>query len=258
MNKGLARRMFVYFLCLSFLFLMSGFPAMAAETPDLPIGEMVSKGEVKLDVGKNLQEKVTSSYFPIFPGSKITTEKGVATIRLSNNSQIGIYGNSSFSFDQNDRFTLLRGSVEFYVLPSSELKIQAGNVSIVKSLVQQAGNSSASSSPKDEWAFGSISIQPNGSVTVKNVQGRFSILNPNNTVLAALASKESMTISTTSEGKLQVAQATAGETAATGSKEFLGLSTWEWVGAGALAVGIGAGIGIAAGSGGGGGGAVCP
>ncbi len=257
MRKRFIQKAVAYVVCLSFLFLMSGIPELAAESKGLPIGEMVAKGEVKLGAN-TLQGKGISSSFPIFSGSTITTEKGLATIRLSNNSLVGVYADSSFSLDQMDRLTLSKGTVEFYLPPSSEARIQAGNVSIVKSPVQQAGNNSATSSPKDEWAFGSISIQPNGSVTVKNVQGRLSILNPNNTVLAALAPKESMTISITSEGKLQVAQATADKTATTGSKEFLGLSTWEWVGAGAMAVGIGAGIGFAAGGSGGSGGAVCP
>jgi len=138
------------------------------------------------------------------------------------------------------------------------MKIQAGDVSIIKSRVQQADRSPGASSVKDEEAFGSISIQPNGSITVKNVQGKLSILNRNNDVVAALSPKESVTLSTTSGGKVQVAQAAAGGTAgAAGAGEFLGISTLGWVGVGAAAVATGVGIGIAAGGSGGGGG-VCP
>lgn len=263
MNKRWVTNMFVYFLVVSFLSLMSGYPVMAAETKGLPMGEMVSKGEVKHEVSKNVWEPVPPASFPVFPGTKVKTEKGVATIRLSNNSQIGIYSNSSLSFDQSDRFTLLQGNIEFYVPSTLELKVQAGSVSIVKPRVQQAGNGPAGSSSKDEETFGSIFIQPNGSITVKSVQGKLLILNRDNSVVAALSPKESVTISTMSGGKLQVAQAAGGEAATTtGSGPFLGISGWGWVGVGAAAVATGVGVGLAAGGGsgggGGGGGAVCP
>ncbi|MEW6376859.1 MAG: hypothetical protein AB1502_13840, partial [Thermodesulfobacteriota bacterium] len=80
-----------------------------------------------------------------------------------------------------------------------------------------------------------------GSVTVKSVQGSLSILDQDRAVLAALSSKESVTIpSITAKRSPKVMVAQAGETG-TGNdrEEFLGLSPWTWAGIGLATVAVG-------------------
>ena len=259
MKKGLARRFLVYTLCFSFLSWMSGLSAIAAETRGLPIGEMVSKGDVKHEIAAGKWERVQPSYFLVFSGTKVRTDDGVATVRLSNNSQLGIHSGSLLSFDQTDQSTLLRGSAEFYIPSGLDMKILAGKVSIMKPRTLQAGGTP--SPQRDEDTFGTISIQPNGSVTVKNIQGKVAILDQSNAVLTELSPNKSITITPTPGGKAQVAQATetaAGGAGAAEGATFMGLGTWTWVGIGAAAVATGIGIGVASSGGGGGGSEVCP
>ena len=111
--------------------------------------------------------------------------------------------------------------------------------------------------------IGSISIHANGQVTVKSIQGNLTILNQDHLVLAALSSKESVTVPSIHSDTIQIAQvddeATQEEKA---PKKVLGLGTWAWVGIGAGVVAVVV-IALAAGGGGGGGGGddetpVCP
>lgn len=212
MKKGFIYKSFIYFLCISFLLLMNVFQIVGAEAKErnLPIGEMVSQGEVKFEARQNVWKDVEPSHFPIFQGTKIKTEKGVAIITLANGSHIEIGPNSLFSFDQNDRFILSQGNIEFRIPPSSEINFRVGNLTILRSRTLQATKTPSVSSPKDEETMGSISIHSNGSVTVKGIQGRIFILNQDHIVLAALSSKDSVTIPSITVGgpsKVMVAQA---------------------------------------------------
>jgi len=191
--------------------MMSGFP-MGAEAKEkvIPIGEMVSKGDVKFEARENVWKEVESSYFPIFQGSRIKIENGVAIITLSNNSQIEASPNSLFSFDPNDEFVLSQGNIEFRIPPSSEINFRVGNLSILKSRTLQATKGPSITAPTNQETIGSILIHSNGSVTVKSVQGNLSILNRDHVVLAALTSKDSVTIPSITVGgpsKVMVAQA---------------------------------------------------
>lgn len=79
--------------------------------------------------------------------------------------------------------------------------------------------------------MGSISIHSNGSVTVKSIQGKLSILNQDRVILAALSSKESLTIpNTTVKGPSRVMVAQAGPPGGGGGAGgFLGLSSWDLI-----------------------------
>jgi hypothetical protein len=239
MKKRLAGRAFIYFLCVSFLLMMNGFPIGAeAKEKGIPIGEMVAKGEVKYEARENAWKEVESFHFPIFEGTKFKTEKGAAIITLSNNSQVEVGQSSLFSFDQNDRFILSKGNIEFRIPPSSEINFKAGNLSIMKSRALQAAKNPSVSPTKDEDTMGSISVHSNGSVTVKNIQGRLSILNQDRVVLAALSSKDSITIpsiTTVAPSKVMVAQPAppvSDPPRTENSEGFLGLSTGAWAGIG--------------------------
>ena len=264
MKKRFGFKVFIYFLCGSFLLMMNGFPRSIAEAKEkvIPIGEMVSKGEVKFEARENVWKGVESSHFPIFQGTKIKIEKGVAFITLSNNSQIEISPNSLFSFDQNDRFVLSQGSIEFRIPSGSEINFKVGNLSILKSRILQATKDPSAVPPIGEETIGSISINADGSVTVKSMKGKLTIMNQDRVVLAALSSKDSVTIpSTTVGGKPPVMVAQVGEAApAAGAETIFGASVTTVVAvvAGAAAIG---GIAVAVSAAGGGGGGeepVCP
>jgi hypothetical protein len=242
MKKRISLRVFVYFLCVSFLVMMNGFPRMVAEAKEksIPIGEMISKGEVKFEARENVWKGVESSHFPIFQGTKIKTDKGIAVVTLSNNSQIEVSPNSLFYIDQNERFILSHGSVKFRIPAASEINFKVGNLSVTKSRTLQADKDPAAASSSSEETIGSISIQENGAVTVKSTKGKLTVVNQDRVVLAAVSPKDSATIpSTTVKTAPKVMVAQAGETTASEKGEFLGISTWGWVGiiAGAAAVG---------------------
>jgi hypothetical protein len=235
--------------------MMNGFPKMVAEAKEkvLPVGEMVSKGEVKFEARENVWKGVESSHFPIFQGTKIKIEKGMAFITLSNNSQIEVSPSSLFSVDQNDQFVLSQGSIEFRIPSTSEINFKVGNLSILKSRTLQAAKDGSTAPPGDEETIGSISIHPNGSVTVKSIKGKLTVMNQDRVVLAALSSKDSVTIPSTTVGmKPPVMVAQVGETAAAGASTIFGLSTATVVGvvAGAAAIaGIAAAVSATSGAG---------
>jgi len=263
MKKRMAYRIFVCFLCASFLLLMDGFQIVGAAAKDkgIPVGEMVSKGEVKFEARSNVWKETEPFHFPIFQGTKIKTDKGSAIITLENNSQIQVGPNSLFFFDQNDQFVLTQGNIEFRIPSSSETNFKAGNLSIMKSRTLQAAKSPSVSATKDEDTMGSISIHSNGSVTVKNIQGRLSVLNQDRVVLAALSSKDSITIpsiAAVAPSKVMVAQAPGGDSSPPGTNEgSLGLSTGAWVGIGGGFLGVFGGA-LALSNVSGGGGPSCP
>jgi len=265
MKKGIIYKSFIYTLSVSFLLMMSGFPAMLVEAKEggLPVGEMISRGGVKFEARENVWKEVESSHFPIFQGQRIKTEKGTAIVTHSNSSQIEVSSDSLFSFDQNDHFVLSQGNIIFRVPSSSEINFTVGNLSILKSRSLQATKGPSVSSANDGEARGSISIHSNGGVTVKSIQGRLSILNQDHVVLAALSSNESITIpSVTVGGPARVMVAQAGPSPEEGEEKggILGLgSTWDWV-IGLGGVGIVTAVVIGASGGGGGGhhGVVCP
>jgi hypothetical protein len=244
MRRGFIFKSFVYLLCISFLSMMSGFSGIVAEAKEkgIPIGEMVSKGEVEFEARENVWKGVESSHFPIFQGTRIKIEKGVAFITLSNNSQIEISPNSLFSFDQNDRFILSQGSIEFRIPSGSEINFKVGNLSILKSRTLQATKGLSAAPPRDEETIGSISIHADASVTVKSFKGQLTIMNQDRVVLAALSSKDTITIPSATVGlKPRVMVAQVGEeVAAAGAGTVFGVSatTAVIVGvAGAAAIG---------------------
>jgi hypothetical protein len=247
------KKIFIYFLCFSFLLMLNGFPGIAAKAKAevTPLGGMVSKGEVSFEVKENVWKNVESSYFPIFQGVKIRTEKGLAVVTLSDGSQIEVGPHSLFSFDQKDRLNLTQGNIEFRISPTSETNFKIGNVSIVRSRSLQATQAPSVATPENKEAIGSIIIHSNGSATVRSIQGRLSLLNKDRVVLAGLSTKDSLTLpSLTIKGNAPVMIAQVGETKVEeGKKDY----TWYYVGGGVLVAAAIAGVVIALSSGGDGG-----
>lgn len=237
MKKRSGLNVFVYVLCISFLVMMNGFSGTFVEAKDkgLPIGEMVSKGGVKFEARENVWKDVEPSQFPLFYGTKIKTENGVAIVTLSNNSRIDVSPNSLFSLDQEGRFVLSQGSIEFRIPSASEINFKVGNLSILKSRALQAAKD-LSTPERNEEIMGSISFHTNGSVTIKSVQGKLTIINQDQVVLAGLSSKDSITIPSTTVGvKPPVMVAQVGTVTGAGTGSILGLSTGT-----AILVGVGA------------------
>jgi hypothetical protein len=195
-KKGMLFKTFVYFLSISFLLLTNGFPRIVAEAAErgIPIGEMVSKGDVNFEARENVWKKVEPSHFPIFQGVKIKTEKGIAAVVLGNNSHIEVGQNSLFSFDQMGWLHLYQGQINFRISPNAELNFKIGNLLVTKSRSLQASKGPIVASPKNEEAIGSIFIHSNGAATIKSIQGQFFITDKDYHVLASLSSNESVTI----------------------------------------------------------------
>jgi hypothetical protein len=236
MRNRLSPKFFVYFLCVSFIVMMNGFQGMKTEAKEkgLPIGQMISKGEVKFEAKENIWKTVEPSAFPLFQGTKVKTEKGVAVILLpKDHGQIEVGQNSLFSFDQEDRLLLFQGSIDFRIQAAAEMRFGTREISIVPSRSLQATRNPSSVPYKNEEIIGSISIHPDGGVTVRTLQGSLTVIDQRQTVLAALSSKEELTIPSASVKtgpRVMVAQTDGTPAGGSEGSELLGLSTWEWVG----------------------------
>ncbi len=232
MKERFAGKIFVYFLCISFSLLTNGFHTMVAKAMEIdrPIGEMISKGDVKFESRKNVWKNVESSHFPIFQGVRIKVEKGASIITLENNSQVDIGPKSLLSFDQNDQLRLDQGAIDFRLPPAAELRFKVGDFTVIKSTPFQASKNPTPVSLNSEDSIGSVSVHPNGSITVKSIRGSLSIVNQEHVVLAALSSKDTVTIpSVAAKSPSKVMVARAGETESGSSSEgFLGFSKEEW------------------------------
>jgi len=235
-------KVFIYSLCFSFLLSMSDLPRMGTEAKEIgfPIGEMVSRGDVRFEAREKVWKNIESSHFPIFQKGKIRTEKGIGIIALANNCQIEVGPYSILSFDQVDRFHILQGKINFRIPSGTEVSFKVGSLSVTKSRVLQAAkNPAMGSSNRNEETLGSVSLHSNGSVTVKSLQGSVSILDQDRVVLAALSNKEAITIpSIMTSGKSRTMVAQVGEIKEErleeeipGAKEweYLGLNASDWI-----------------------------
>jgi hypothetical protein len=212
--RGTAYKASIYFLYLSLLLLTNGVPGIVAGTKEksLPIGEMVSRGEVRFEMKENVWKSVEPMHFPVFKGVKIKTEEGVSVIALANRSRIEVGQRSMISFKQDDQLSLFQGGFNFRIPPSAEVSFKIGSLTIMKSRHLQAAKDGNVASAKSEETIGSMSMHSNGSLTVKTVQGELSILDQEYIVLASLPQKETLTIpSAIVSGKQRVMIAQAGD-----------------------------------------------
>jgi len=209
MRKEPFYRMPIYFLTILLLLMTGGFLKVAEATEQgVPIGEMISRGEVRFEARENQWRSVESSYFPVFQGIKIKTDKGAAVIALGSDTQIDLAENSLVFIEQNNRFNLSQGRVDFRFSPSSETSIRVRGLSVASPRSLHVSKGPAAISGNRQEAVGSIMIHPNGAVTVKSHQGSVSVIGQDRTVLATLSSKDMVTIpSAVSSGSQKMAQA---------------------------------------------------
>ena len=189
MRRGFAFKAWVYFLCVSFLLLANGFHTMMAEAKEMgrPLGEMVSKGDVKFESKKAVWKNVELSQFPIFPGARIKTEKGASLVTLEGNRQIEVGEKSLLSFERSDQLHLTQGAINFRLPATAELSFKVGEITVIPSRSLQASKNPSVVSPKSEATIGSIAVHTNGAVTVKSLQGGLSVVNRERVVLASLS-----------------------------------------------------------------------
>jgi len=248
MKKGIVFKAFVYFLSISFLLLVNGFPriATAATERSFPIGEMVSKGDVRFEARDKVWKNVDPSHFPIFQGAKIKTEKGTSILALADNCQIEVGQNSLITLDQSDRLRIVQGSIDFRIPATAAMEFKVGALLVLPSRSLQASKSPSVPLPKIEEAIGSIWIHSNGAVTIKSIKGSLSILSQDRVLLASLSPKDAVTLPSVivkTPSRTMVAQ--AGETAReVDSREKERIPAWFWIGGGFLVAGAAAGVGI--------------
>jgi len=242
---------FPILVCFTFFLTVSGFPGVVTQAKDaqFPIGEMISKGGVKVEAREKVWKNIDSSHFPVFEKGKFRTEQGTGMVALRNNCHLEIGQNSVISFEQVDRVHLAQGRVNFRIPSSKEMTIRVGNLAVTKPRLQQASKGVAIIPARNEDTVGSITLHSNGSVTIKNLQGSLSVLDQDRVVVAALSSKESITIpSIMASGKSRTMVAQAGEVreekrewkvAGTEEWEYLGLNAVEWISVGYAAAIVG-------------------
>ena len=279
-NRGFLLKALTYFLCVALFLFIGSFSTLLAggRERNMPIGEMVSRGEVKFEAREKVWKDVEPSHFPIFQGVKIRTGKGTAVISLPNHHQVEVAQNSILSFEK-DQLYLFQGRVEFRISPRADLTLKVGQLTVTKSLPLQAAQSPTLVFPKAEEAIGSLSLHPNGSVTIKSTQGQLTVMNQDRKVMAALSSKDTLTLPSlivqepggATNSPVKISQ--VGEDVAITPVDqrwveavppvtYLGLTAKTWGVTGLAALGAGGVVGLAAGGagggGGGGGGPVCP
>jgi hypothetical protein len=242
---------FPIIVCFSFFLTISGFPGTGTQAKDatFPIGEIVSKGGVRFEARENVWKSIDSSHFPVFEKGKIKTEQGTGVVTLGNSCHLEIAQNSVISFEQVNQIHLTQGRVNFRIPSSKEMIIKVGSLTVTKPRVQQASKGTTIVPTKNEDTVGSVTLHANGSVTIKNLQGSLSILDQDHVVVAALSSKESITIpATMASGKSYRMMAQAGEvresqrvTKNVIDQEwtYLGLNAIEWIAVGYAALLVG-------------------
>ena len=164
MKERFVGKLFIYFLCISFLLLTNGFHTMVAKAKEInrPIGEMISRGDVKFESRENVWKNAESSHFPIFEGVKIKIEKGASIITLENNSQVEVGQNSLLSFDRNDQMRLIEGTVDFRFPPTAELSFKVEDLTVIKYRSLQASKNPPPVSPNSKTLSGPYPCIPTG------------------------------------------------------------------------------------------------
>lgn len=264
--KKFSLKTFIWFLCFIQILFGSGFlpPVTWAKDKNLPIGEIIVRGEVQFEAKENVWKNIELSYFPLFPGMKIKTKKGIANIFLKSQSIVELGQESLILIENPDKIRLLQGKIDFRIPSKSNLYLQVRKLTVQKTPAFQVAKGFHSIGEGE--VLGAITLHNQGSVTIKNLQGNITILDQKQKVLAALSPRDSLTIPTIltnipAEEKItpvKIAQVGEEELAAEPEK-YAGISIRAWGIIGLAALGATGALLAAGGGGGGGGGApACP
>ncbi len=95
-KRGFLFKTLTYFLFIPLFFSLGGGASALAGGKEInfPIGEMVSRGEVKFEAREKVWKNVEPASFPVFAGLKVKTERGMATIFLGAYHQVEMGQNS--------------------------------------------------------------------------------------------------------------------------------------------------------------------
>lgn len=255
----------VVVLCFIHFFIWGGIlPTLSwAKDKNPPIGEIIVRGEVQYEIKENNWKNIEFSYFPLFPGMKIKTKKGLANIFLRDHSNVELNKDTSILITDINNLRLLQGRIDFRIPAQANLKLHLGNLVVQKAIFRQAAQRNYLAG---EEVLGTLTLHAHGAVTINNIKGNISILDQNQRVLAALSQKDSLTIPSSLAHKpppekiapIKIAQVGEEEIAAEPEK-YAGISvkTWGIIGLAALGA-TGALIAAGGGGGGGGGAPACP
>ena len=202
------------FVCLSVFFFVNGAGSLTAEAGEksIPIGQMVSIGDVKFEAKQNVWKNVEARQFPVFKGIKIKTEKGVSAIVLKNESQIEVGQKSLLLFSRDDELNLFHGGVGFRIPPTGQMGFRVGTLTVAIARPLQASSDPATISIKNEETIGGICVHSSGGMTVRSIQGNLSVLDQNRIVLASLPANNALTLPPAIvSGKERVMVAQAGD-----------------------------------------------
>lgn len=258
-------KIFTWFLCLLQIFIWGGFlPTLSwAKDRNPPMGEIIVRGEVQYEGKENSWKNIEFSYFPLFPGMKIKTKKGLANIFLRDHTNVELNKDTSILIADINNLRLLQGRIDFRIPAQANLKLHLGNLIVQKTSLRQAAQGNY---PAGEEVLGTITLHPHGAVTINNMKGNISVLDQNQQVLAALSPRDSLTIPSSLAhnppqekiAPIKIAQVGEEEIAAEPEK-YAGISvkTWGIISLAALGA-TGALIAAGGGGGGGGGAPACP
>jgi hypothetical protein len=249
MKIGFALKAWVYFLCVSFLLLSSGFHPMVAKAKEIssPAGDMLSPGDAMFESRGGVWKNVEVIEFPIFLGVRIKTVESPSLVTLQGNRQIDVGRCSLFSFDRNDQMQLIRGNIEFRLPLTTELSFKVGELTVTSKPV--------------EATIGFISVHSNGAVTVRCFQGFLSVSNQDRVVLASLSPEDKVTFPPTIVKGPKVMVAQGDEKTCEDDdegKRFLGIPWWIWGAGGVVLAAAIVTIAVSSGGHGGSHGPVCP
>lgn len=258
-------KFFTCFLCLLHIFVWGGIlPTLSwGKDRNPPIGEIIVRGEVQYEVKENSWKNIEFSYFPLFAGMKIKTQKGLANIFFKDHANVELNKDSSLFIADIDNLRLLKGRIDFRIPAQANLRLHLGKLIVQKGSFRQAAKGIY---PAGEEVLGTITLHAHGAVTINNMKGNISVLDQNQRVLAVLSPKDSLTIPTILTNKpaeekiapVKIAQVGEEEKAAEPEK-YVGISVKAWGIIGLAALGATGALIAAGGGGGGGGGApACP
>ncbi len=159
----------------------------------IPVGTVISQGDVKMEVKDKAWKTLESSYSSILKGKKIKIEDRLARISLVNNSLIEACPNSLLSFEHENQLNLLAGGIHFRIPAAAQMNFKIGALSVIKSPLLNAQKDLTTVLINREETRGSLFLHPDGSLRVRCVRGSLSILGHENRVLAAI-SNEPITI----------------------------------------------------------------
>ncbi len=210
---------------------------------------MISRGEVQFEAREDVWQKVESAHFPLFRGMRFRTGEGVAFVALAKKAQIEVGHNSLFYLQDDGQFHLSRGQVSFRIPPGAEFILRVGEFVITKPYPIHASQSPLLVSPGSEETVGSITIDSDGSLTVRGVRGPLSIQNLDRVVLASISPGESVTMpSAIGSGEQGVMVAQAGGPFGGAGGGPMGFQSWTaflLAAAAGTTVAVGLGVAIA-------------